>query len=117
MAFLRPTVGGCDVKAFKCNASAKKIIAINCIQNSRERLLPEEGIGGARPFVTEQLKGVKGRWNPRMALSRDAGSEVKIGSLREQCAWVQGFKGSVVPAYARMRMCDHVYVSTCAGRD
>lgn len=51
-----------------------------------------------------------------MLLSREAGSEVKVGSLREQHVWVQGFNGSAVPTYARMRMCGHVYASTCAGR-
>lgn len=103
--------------ALQYNGSAKKIIAINYIQNGCERLLPEEGIGGVRPFVTEQLKGIKGSWSLRMLLSREAGSEVKVGSLREQCVWVRGFNASVVPTYARMRMCDHVYASTCAGRD
>lgn len=110
-------VGGCGVTALQCNGSTKKIIAINYIQNTHERLLPEEGIGGVRPFVTEELKSIKGRWSRRMLLSRDTGSEVKIGSLREQCVWVQGFNAFVVPAYAQMPMCDHVYVSTCAGRD
>lgn len=52
-----------------------------------------------------------------MLLSRDASSEVKIGSLREQFVWVQGFNGFVVPTKARMPMCYHVYVSTCARQD
>lgn len=52
-----------------------------------------------------------------MPLSRDTSSEVKIGSLREQCVWVQGFNRFAVPTYARMPMCGHVYVSTCTRRD
>lgn len=100
------------MKALQSSGSAKKIIATNFIQNTHERLLPEEGIGGVRPF--EELKGMKGRG---MLLSRDASSKVKIGSLREQFVWVQGFNGFAVPTKARMPMCHHVYVSTCAGQD
>lgn len=51
----------------------------------------------------------------RMLLSRDTGSEVNIGSLREQCVWVQGVSVCVVPTYAQTPMCEHVYVSACAG--
>lgn len=97
--------------------SAKKIIAINYIQNTHERLLPEEGIGGVRPFVTEELEGMKGRGCLRMLLSRDASSEVKIGSLKERFVWVRGFNGFAVPTKAQMPMCYHVCVSTCAGQD
>lgn len=60
---------------------------------------------------------MKGREGLRMLLSRDASSEVKIGSLREQFVWVQGFNGFAMPTKARIPMCYHVYMSTCAGQD
>lgn len=60
---------------------------------------------------------MKGRGSMRMLLSREASSEVKIGSLKEQFVWVQGFNGFAVPPKAQMPMCYHVYASTCAGQD